>query len=298
MHHVRRVAHQRHALGDVRARRQAPQRKLQALARELHLAERAVEILFQFALEGGRRRGQQPLGARRWQRPHDGAVRVLAMAGTPACRRQEIVATRCVHATARYSPWRRWRSGRSRCAWPQGLRAHARAIARHRRPPPGARVSVARPRAAPRRHAPDRARSHRRPRAARRRGARRRPALPAIRCSPRSHPDRARRSPRHRTPAHRRHAAARRHATPACVHRARCASPRHPPTHPRRAGSSRWRATARTPAGPREARALDRVESGIRRSNTATRAGANPDWRASSTAVARPMGPAPTTATS
>ena len=75
MHDVRGIADQRHPRGDVVLGLQPPQRKLQSLAREPHLAQRAVEIRFELAFECFGRDGQQFLGARRRQRPDDGAAR-------------------------------------------------------------------------------------------------------------------------------------------------------------------------------------------------------------------------------
>ncbi len=255
MHHVRGVADQRHARGDVRAR------PTDATAETSGARSRAAPCR-------ARRRNPFPARARRLpaSRPATSRRAPLApttrwscarpsMAGTPACRRREIAATRCAHAGARCSPWRRWRSGRSRCAWPQArelTHARLRAIGADHE----ARAYPSLPRVQHHGVTLLLERGHISPAtSARPRGARRRPALPATRCSPRSRRGRARRFPRHRTPAHRRHAAARRHATPACVRRVRCA----------------WRATSAQASAARRIFSLARDSANTRRSMGSSR---------------------------
>jgi hypothetical protein len=77
MHHMRGIAHQCQPRGHVMFGVQPPQRKLQAFAGQLQLAQRAVEILFQFELEGLGREARQTFRARRRQRPDDGAAAIL-----------------------------------------------------------------------------------------------------------------------------------------------------------------------------------------------------------------------------
>jgi hypothetical protein len=67
MHHMRGIAHQRQPRGHVMFGIEPPQRKLQAFAGQLQPAQRAVEIFFQFELEGLGREARQSFRARRRQ---------------------------------------------------------------------------------------------------------------------------------------------------------------------------------------------------------------------------------------